>query len=365
MNFFLFPLMFQTILMTSTVCDEDNKPFKLTKFYDKSVIPKQTKEEPLDMIAEINLRNILEVDEATMTITIETTLMFTWTDDRVTTNTSMLNKYGFVVLGQEHAQCLWIPDIIIDKAKEIRSPYYIIPTESTRLYDKGKIKYSARKNYDLACGMDFRKFPHDTQECEVIIHSFGSSTKDFTLHWDNHTHAKTINPMIDLPQFSHDVEINDNWDLTDYDIKAYPGLILKLQLARYVTYYVLQLYMPSVFFVALAWATMYLPTTTPGIRAQYNCQITNLITMWTMNNGIHTTIPKTSYLTYADYWLQGCFTFCFVIIAELVLYCAIKNSKNVKILQLADGLNSVSRNSVPPIFVCFVFVYALVIHEVV
>ena len=126
MNFFLFlfPLMFQTILMTSTICDENNKPFKLTKFYDKSVIPKQTKEDPLDMIAEINLRNILEVDEATMTITIETTLMFTWTDDRVTTNTSMLNKYGFVVLGQEHAQCLWIPDNSLQAYLPFLSPSF-------------------------------------------------------------------------------------------------------------------------------------------------------------------------------------------------------------------------------------------------
>ena len=157
----------------------------------------------------------------------------------------------------------------------------------------------------------------------------------------------------------------DNWDLTEYDIKAYPGLIVKLQLKRHLTYYILQLYFPSTFFVTLAWATMYLPTTTPGIRAQYNCQITNMVTMWTMNNGIHTTIPKTSYLTYADYWLQGCFTFTFLIIAELILYCAMKNSKKEKILQLADGLNIVSRNTVPLLFIGFIIVYALVINNVV
>ena len=26
-----------------------------------------------------------------------------------------------------------------------------------------------------------------------------------------------------------------------------------------------------------------------------------------MNNGIQTIVPKTSYLTFADYWLQACF----------------------------------------------------------
>ena len=242
---------------------------------------------------------------------------------------------------------------------------YFVPTESIRLYDKGKIRYAARKNYDLACGMAFHNFPHDIQECKIIIHSFGSSTKDFSLRWSNESFAKKVNPMIDLPQFSFKAVFEDNWDLTEYDIKAYPGLIVKLQLKRHLTYYILQLYFPSTFFVTLAWATMYLPTTTPGIRAQYNCQITNMVTMWTMNNGIHATIPKTSYLTYADYWLQGCFTFTFLIIAELILYCAMKKSGKERILQLADGLNIVSRNTVPFLFICFIIVYALVINNVV
>ena len=30
---------------------------------------------------------------------------------------------------------------------------------------------------------DFRKFPFDNQTCNLIIHSFGSSTKDYTLKW--------------------------------------------------------------------------------------------------------------------------------------------------------------------------------------
>ena len=87
--------------------------------YDQSVIPMQTEEDALPMIAEINLRNILEVDEATMTIIVETTLRFIWTDDRIMTNPNRLNKAGYVVLNPEEAKRLWIPDIIID------SPFYI------------------------------------------------------------------------------------------------------------------------------------------------------------------------------------------------------------------------------------------------
>ena len=49
------------------------------------------------MIAEINLRNILEVDEATMTIIVETTLRFIWTDDRIMTNPNRLIIAGLIL----------------------------------------------------------------------------------------------------------------------------------------------------------------------------------------------------------------------------------------------------------------------------
>ena len=38
-----------------------------------------------------------------------------------------------------------------------------------------------------------------------------------------------------------------------------------------------------------------------------NCNQSTLPPSFTMNNGIQTIVPKTSYLTFADYWLQACF----------------------------------------------------------
>ena len=81
----------------------------------------------------------------------------------------------------------------------IRSPSLMKGASSIRLYKDSTVVYSSRKNYDLACGMvsfafilfflsfhilqDFRKFPFDNQTCELVIHSYGSSIKDYTLKW--------------------------------------------------------------------------------------------------------------------------------------------------------------------------------------
>jgi hypothetical protein len=48
-----------------------------------------------------------------------------------------------------------MPDIYIDKAKEVRKPAYFTQAAYLRLYNNSLIKYSARLNYDVACPMDF------------------------------------------------------------------------------------------------------------------------------------------------------------------------------------------------------------------
>ena len=146
---------------------------------------------------------------------------------------------------------------------------------------------------------------------------------------------------------------------------AYPGLILKVHLERHLTYYMLQLYVPSFLFVFLAWVTMYFPTNTDGIKAQYNIQITNLITMTTMSNGIHQVIPKTSYLTFVDIWLQGCFVFLFICIAELVVFCAFNFSGKELGGRTANMINEQSRRILPLLFLLFLILYWLFATKVI
>ena len=132
---------------------------------------------------------------------------------------SMAPGKNYVYLDGAVADKIWVPDVVIDKVRPrdfksiiissttmqtiaIRSPSMVKSgASSIRLYADSTIVYSSRKNYDLACGMvsvlyiisglftkslfvqDFRKFPFDNQTCNLIIHSFGSSTKDYTLKW--------------------------------------------------------------------------------------------------------------------------------------------------------------------------------------
>jgi len=87
------------------------------------------------------------------------------------------------------------------------------------------IRYSARVNFDVACNMDFRRYPGDQQMCEVKLESFGYSNSQLVFRWMNA--SSHVNENISLAQFDLAVSMESTYDTHYYDV-AYPGLILRV-----------------------------------------------------------------------------------------------------------------------------------------
>ena len=87
----------------------------------------------------------------------------------------------YITLNPSQAAKFWMPDVFIDQAKALRIPTYYTKPASLRVYNDSTIRYSSRINYDVACNMDFHKFPVDEQYCEVKFESFGFSSKQVNI----------------------------------------------------------------------------------------------------------------------------------------------------------------------------------------
>ena len=83
----------------------------------------------------------------------------------------------YITLNPSRASKFWMPDVFIDQAKALRTPTYYTKPASLRIYNDSTIRYSSRINYDVACNMDFHRFPVDEQYCEVKFESFGFTNK--------------------------------------------------------------------------------------------------------------------------------------------------------------------------------------------
>eukprot|EP00095_Tigriopus_kingsejongensis_P009947 maker-scaffold981_size73921-snap-gene-0.17 protein:Tk09947 transcript:maker-scaffold981_size73921-snap-gene-0.17-mRNA-1 annotation:"glycine receptor subunit alpha-4-like isoform x8" len=320
--------------------------------YNIHEFPPTPDEQPLRVDFQINLRNLLEVDEVSQLCSLEITLRMYWTDPRVT----MVQPMGhgptpqeYVTLNPRAAETFWIPDIFIDQAKELRVPTYYVRPSSIRVYNDSRIRFATRVNFDVACGMDFHKYPHDQQLCEIKFESFGYTNEQMKYVWLEggirvlslialvHAQAtgvlvalktlpselspgNNVNENISLPQFDFEVKLGDNYSTDYYDL-AYPGVIMRVLLTRKMSFHLMQTYVPSFIFVTLAWLTVFIPP--DQVPGRVTMTMTTLLTLTAMFAAVRSNVPRVSYVSYLDIWMFVCIVFVFSAIIHFIVVIAL------------------------------------------
>ena len=187
--------------------------------YNIHEAPSRNNGVPIDVNFTINLRNILEVNEVAQIISLETSIRMFWKDWRVRADLEPTKKY--MTLNPSAATHFWIPDIFIDRSKMVRVPTYYVQPASLRIYHDQTLRYSSRVNFDVACTMDFHKFPVDEQLCEINFESFGHTSEQLKFQWVD---GSNFNHNITLAQFAWEVRLKDSYETGYYDL-SYPGML--------------------------------------------------------------------------------------------------------------------------------------------
>ena len=76
------------------------------------------------------------MNEITQIVTMECSIRMYWIDSRVRLNNYTMFTEGeeYVTLNPRLARHLWIPDLFIDQAKELREPTFHVLPASLRVY---------------------------------------------------------------------------------------------------------------------------------------------------------------------------------------------------------------------------------------
>ena len=69
-------------------------------------------------------RNVLNVDEPSQLITVETSLRMTWTDPRLNVTIPDGSPSEYIRFGPDVMKYIWVPDVFIDGIKDLRAPAY-------------------------------------------------------------------------------------------------------------------------------------------------------------------------------------------------------------------------------------------------
>ncbi|KAM3724861.1 Gamma-aminobutyric acid receptor subunit beta [Dirofilaria immitis] len=105
-----------------------------------------------------------------------------------------------MTLSGDFSQHIWVPDTFLANDKQSFLHDVTEKNKMIRIEHNGQITYGMRFTTTLACHMDLRNYPLDSQNCTVEIESYGYTTSEVLMRW-NHPNAIFGIDKADVPQF--------------------------------------------------------------------------------------------------------------------------------------------------------------------
>ena len=112
------------------------------------------------------VRAITEVDDMNQEMDAQVTFRQEWMDTRLTFDHSKVTYLQMMAPNR-----IWTPDTFISNEKDGKLHTLLQPNNLIRIYPTGRVLFSTRLSLKLACPMDLRRFPFDTQICPIKVAS--------------------------------------------------------------------------------------------------------------------------------------------------------------------------------------------------
>ncbi|XP_071109930.1 neuronal acetylcholine receptor subunit beta-3-like [Haliotis cracherodii] len=137
----------------------------LLERYKPYIRPRKNPNDTVDVVVSYSIASVEALDEDTQTVASSGVVLFTWTDELLTWNSS---DYGGIKFINVPVDKLWIPDVSLTNGLEDIS--LILPDgEIARVINDGQVMWYHGMKKRTKCPLDMTKFPFDTQTCSIRL----------------------------------------------------------------------------------------------------------------------------------------------------------------------------------------------------
>ncbi|EFO21538.2 hypothetical protein LOAG_06953 [Loa loa] len=231
---------------------------------------------------DITIDSIDAISEVNMDYTITMYLHQYWRDERL--SWSQHFHINDMTLSGDFSQHIWVPDTFLANDKQSFLHDVTEKNKMIRIEYDGQITYGMRFTTTLACHMNLRNYPLDNQNCTVEIESYGYTTSEVLMRW-NQPDAIFGVEKVDVPQFQI-----LGYQTLNRIVRTTTGAYQRLSLA---------------------------------FHFKRSAGTTTVLTMTTISAGVRQSLPRISYVKSIDVYLVVCFMFVF---AALLEYAAVNYS---------------------------------------
>uniref|UniRef100_A0AC34R9W9 Neurotransmitter-gated ion-channel ligand-binding domain-containing protein n=1 Tax=Panagrolaimus sp. JU765 TaxID=591449 RepID=A0AC34R9W9_9BILA len=349
-------------------------PILKTVDYDNSSVPIVFPDIPLNVLVKLNVLHLSNFDTELMEYTIDLEMEMRWFDVRLANNYSKPIR----LREKELFDKVFRPDPYFVNSKHSYFHIVSFPNFRMRIMPTGLVIYTVRVTLSPSCSMTFCRFPHDSQQCDLMISSIAYPKTFVNLMWN--LDAITFATPVTLPELQIKKVTTENC-VVEGKLIASSCLRLVFALERDGARYMIEKYVPSTLAMMFAWVAPYVPYNYEDVRII--TPITVLLTLVQMEKG--DLQIRTSYLTSLDIWFGAMKTFSVIsLIESLVVLALVRRSRAMqmeaqktpseykkeifesekrRLKSLYHRLDSASRYFSPIVFIIFVVYYVLYIAQ--
>lgn len=279
--------------------------------YDPNILPDFDKDFPTTVTVQVTIGNMHSLSESSMEYSLDVYLRSWWKDDRL--DFSTISNLSKLELDINNMDKVWQPDLFFENEKRAEIHKVTKINKLMHIFRDGTVVSSLRISLALSCPMSLHYYPFDSQTCSLTIQSYGYTSEYINLNWHPNQGVRTED--YELPQFEL---LEDKITTEKYDDQYVTGIFstlkANLHLKRKVGFYVLQVFIPSIFFVVLSWVSFFVDA--EAVPARVSLGVTCVLTMTTQSAGTRQTLPPVSYGKAIDVWMFVCLLFVFGALLE-------------------------------------------------
>ena len=266
---------------------------------DQDAIPEQEPDTnlPIEIRLSLNINKIYDIRPVDESFNVDAYLAANWMDVRAGKFVPEHDTY--ITLEDSHVDewhgKVWIPSLEVINIlgpKEISNKRLII-------YKDGRVFYNERFNATLQSQMNFRKFPFDTQNLQIIIEpfSYAASRIAFSPHSRVYPTENSAWPMLEWRAIDRACQVGEQ--LYEYLAdstaeKKFAQFAFTLTVERIPGYFILQIFLPLAVIMLCAWSIFFVKDG----ATQLTLISTLMLTVYAFNFFITDSIPKLPYGTF-------------------------------------------------------------------
>ena len=276
-----------------------------------------------------NIIEVEEVNDKMQTVSIVMYFRIKWMEPRlvIEKNNSEWNettwKDGSLSYSSRILKQIWYPDLEIEGIKEFKSQTITKHMSNVQVYPTNHIRYGVRVEITISCHMDFDKYPMDSQQCPFQVNSYFSTertatcTSEFTY---NEKKQRNLQHSISIQSLPLEYRVlGDNED-------RFSACGFYVSLKRKRTQIFFQVYLTSILFVIVSWASFLInPDIVPG---RMGLLVTIFLVLINIFNGAKSSAPVSASLNAEDVYLVFCIGQVFLALVEYSMILYIEKIKN-------------------------------------